>query len=168
MQQGLVEFNAAFVIQIINALLLFGVLTFILFKPVTKFLNKRTENIQSSIDEAEVKLSEADKLKAEYEKQLRDIKNERNAIIGKATERAEMEGNKIVAAAREEAEGILEKTRLQIEGDKQRMLEEVKAEVSSLVIAVASKVIEKELDEASHQNMIQNFIDEVGDVQWEN
>lgn len=168
MQQGLVEFNAAFVIQIINALLLFGVLTFILFKPVTKFLNKRTENIQSSIDEAEVKLSEADKLKAEYEKQLRDIKNERNAIIGKATERAEMEGNKIVAAAREEAEGILEKTRLQIEGDKQRMLEEVKAEVSSLVIAVASKVIEKELDEASHRNMIQNFIDEVGDVQWEN
>ena len=145
MQQGLVEFNAAFVIQIINALLLFGVLTFILFKPVTKFLNKRTENIQSSIDEAEVKLSEADKLRAEYEKQLRDIKNERNAIIGKATE-----------------------TRLQIEGDKQRMLEEVKAEVSSLVIAVASKVIEKELDEASHRNMIQNFIDEVGDVQWEN
>ena len=168
MQQGLVEFNAAFVIQIINALLLFGVLTFILFKPVTKFLNKRTENIQSSIDEAEVKLSEADKLKAEYEKQLRDIKNERNAIIGKATERAEMEGNKIVAAAREDAEEILEKTRLQIEGDKERMLEEVKAEISSLVIAVASKVIEKELDEALHQNMIQNFIDEVGDVQWEN
>ncbi|MCK9268565.1 MAG: ATP synthase F0 subunit B, partial [Alkaliphilus sp.] len=103
MQQGLIEFNAAFVIQIINALLLFGALTFILFKPVTKLLNKRTEGIQSSIDEAEVKLSEADKLKAEYEEQLRDIKNERNAIIGKATERAEIEGNKIVAAARENA-----------------------------------------------------------------
>jgi len=168
MQQGLIEFNAAFVIQIINALLLFGALTFILFKPVTKLLNKRTEGIQSSIDEAEVKLSEADKLKAEYEEQLRDIKNERNAIIGKATERAEIEGNKIVAAARENAEEILEKAKLQIEGDKQRMLEEVKTEISSLVIAVASKVIEKELDEISHQNMIQQFIDEVGDVQWEN
>ncbi|MCK9267148.1 MAG: F0F1 ATP synthase subunit B, partial [Alkaliphilus sp.] len=61
-----------------------------------------------------------------------------------------------------------EKAKLQIEGDKQRMLEEVKTEISSLVIAVASKVIEKELDEISHQNMIQQFIDEVGDVQWEN
>ncbi len=168
MRQGLVEFNATFVIQIINALLLFGALTFILFKPVTKFLNKRTEGIQTCVDDAETKLKEAGELKAEYEEQLRNIKKERNEIIENATERAETEGNKIVATARENAEEILEKTRLQIEEDKQRMLEEVKAEVSSLVIAVASKIIEKELDEASHQNMIQQFIDEVGDVQWEN
>lgn len=42
------------------------------------------------------------------------------------------------------------------------------AEVSSLAIAVASRVIEKDLDEAAHQNMIQHFIDEVGDIRWEN
>ena len=168
MQQGLVEFNATFVIQIINALVLFGALTFILFKPVTKFLQKRTENIQLSIDNAETKLREADELKAEYEGQLKEIRNERSEIIEKATERARVESDKIIATAKENAEEILEKAKLQIEGDKQRMVEELKSEVSSLVIAVASKVIEKELDEVSHQNMIQHFIDEVGDIQWEN
>ena len=168
MRQGLVEFNAAFVIQIINALVLFGALTYILFKPVTRLLNKRTEGIQSSIDEAETKLREANELKAEYEGQLKDIRDERNSIMEKALERAEIESNKIVAEARENAEGILEKARRQIEGDKQRMMEELKAEVSSLSIAVASKVLEKELDEISHRDMIQHFIDEVGEVKWEN
>lgn len=168
MRQGLVEFNAAFVIQIINALVLFGALAYILFKPVTKFMEKRTEGIKSSIDEAETKVEEANKLKAEYEQQLREIRKERSSIIEKATKMAEAESNKIIAAAREDAEGILERARMQIEGDKQRMMEELKSEVSSLVIAVASKVIEKDLDEASHQNMIQHFIDEVGDIRWEN
>ncbi|HZK56875.1 MAG TPA: F0F1 ATP synthase subunit B [Clostridia bacterium] len=168
MRQGLVEFNAAFVIQIINALVLFGALTYILFKPVTKFMKKRTEGIESNIDEAEARVREANELKAEYEEQLKDIRNERVAIIRKATEMAETESNRIITEAKENAEEILEKARAQIEVDRQRMTEELMAEVSSLAITVASKVIEKDLDEAAHKNMIQHFIDEVGDVRWEN
>jgi len=168
MRQGLIEFNAAFVIQILNALVLFGALTYILFKPVTKFMKKRTEGIESSIDEAETRLREANELKAEYEKQLKDIRTERIAIIGKATETAEAESNRIITEAKENAEEIKEKARQQIEADRQKMMEELMAEVSSLAIAVASRVIEKDLDEAAHQNMIQHFIDEVGDIRWEN
>ncbi len=168
MQQGLVEFNAAFVIQIINALVLFGALTYILFKPVTEFMDKRTERIQSSIEEAESNVKETSRLKAEYEEQLRDIKNERNAIIEEAAKIAETRSNEIITAAKEDAEKILERARLQIEREKQSMMDELRGQVSALAIAAASKVIEKNLDEATHQDMIQQFIDEAGETKWQN
>lgn len=166
--QGLVEFNATFVIQIINALVLFGALAYILFKPVTEFMEKRTERIQSSIDEAESNAKETGELKVKYEEQLKDIRNERNAIIEEATKTAEVKGNEIVTVAKEDAEKILEKARLQVEREKQKMMNELRGQISMLVIAAASKVIEKDLDGAAHQNMIQQFIDEVGETQWQN
>lgn len=167
MQQGLVEFNATLVIQIINALVLFGALTYILFKPVTKLMEERTKRIQSSIDEAESNAKEMSELKAKYEEQLRDIRSERDAIIGEATKKAEVRGNEIVAAAEEDARDVLERTKSQIEIEKQKMMDELKGEISSLAIAVASKVIEN-LDESMHQKLIQQFIDEAGETKWQN
>ncbi|NMA03677.1 MAG: F0F1 ATP synthase subunit B [Clostridiales bacterium] len=167
MQQGLMEFNATLVIQIINALVLFGALTYILFKPVTKLMEERTKRIQSSIDEAESNAKEMSELKAKYEEQLRDIRSERDAIIGEATKKAEVRGNEIVAAAEEDARDVLERTKSQIEIEKQKMMDELKGEISSLAIAVASKVIEN-LDESMHQKLIQQFIDEAGETKWQN
>lgn len=167
MQQGLVEFNATLVIQIINALILFGALTYILFKPATKLMEERTKRIQSSIDEAESNAKEMSELKAKYEEQLKDIKSERDAIIGEATKKAEVRGNEIVAAAEEDARDILERTKSQIEIEKQKMMDELKGEISSLAIAVASKAIEN-LDESMHQKLIQQFIDEAGETKWQN
>lgn len=168
MQQGLVEFNAAFVIQIINALVLFGALTYILFKPVTEFMDKRTDRIQSSIEEAETNAEETGKLRAEYEEQLKNIREERNKIIEEATKIAETRSNEIVKAAKEEAEKVLERTRLQIGREKQSMMDELRGQISVLAIAAASKVIEKNLDETVHQDMIQQFIDEAGETKWQN
>lgn len=166
--QGLVEFNITFFIQIINALVLFGALAYILFKPVTEFMEKRAASIKSTIDAAESNTRETDKLKAEYEEQLKDIRNERTAIIEEATKRAEARGNEIVVAAQEEANKIKEKAKLDIEREKKKMMDELKGQISGLAIAAASKVIEKDLDEATHHNMIQQFVDKAGETQWQN
>ena len=168
MRQGLVEFNATFFIQIINALVLFGALTYILFNPVSKFMEKRTNRIQSSIDEAETNARETAELKAKYEEQLKDIRNERNVIIEEATKTAEVRSNEIIEAAKENSEKALERSRLQIEREKQKMMDELRGQISTLAIAAASQIIKKDLDEVAHYNMIQQFIDETGETQWKN
>lgn len=168
MRQGLIEFDIAFVIQIINALVLFGALAYILFKPVTEFMDKRTERIRSSIAEAESNAKEAKELRFKYEEQLKDIRSERSSIIEEATKTAEARSNEIIEAAKENAEKVLERARLQIERDKQRMMEELRGQISTLAIAAASKVIRENLDEAVHHNMIQQFIDEAGETEWKN
>jgi len=78
---GLVEFNATFIFQIINTLVIFLALRHFLFTPVTEMMEKRTKSIESSFEEAELKRKESDELKSQYEDKLKEIKNERNEII---------------------------------------------------------------------------------------
>ena len=62
----------------------------------------------------------------------------------------------------------MERARLQIEREKQSMMAELRGQISTLAIAAASKIIEKNLDKATHQDMIQQFIDEAGETRWQN
>ena len=165
---GLVEFNATFFMQIINTLIMFLILKHFLFKPVTEFMDKRTKTIEASIEEAERKNKESDNLKAEYEAKLNDIKKERTQIIEEATHRAQSRGDEIVVAAEEEANKTIERARAEIEREKQKMMNDLKGEISQLAISAAQKVIEKDLDQNAHKQMIQQFIDKAGDTQWQN
>ncbi len=165
---GLVEFNAAFFMQLVNTILMFLILKRFLFEPVTEFMENRRESIEASIEEAELKNIESDKLKAQYEERLNAIQEERNKIIEEATSKAKNRGDEIVAEADAEAEKMLERARREIEREKQKMLNELKGELSYLAIAAAEKVIEKDLDAGAHQQMIQQFIDKAGEQQWQN
>lgn len=165
---GLVEFNATFFMQIANTLIMFLLLKHFLFKPVTEFMDKRTKTIEASIMEAELKNKESDDLKAQYENKLTEIKKERNQIMEEATRKAQHRGDEIVVAADEEAKKTIERARLEIEREKQKMMNDLKGEISQLAIAAAEKVIEKDLDQNAHQAMIQQFIDKAGEAQWQN
>lgn len=165
---GLVEFNAAFFMQIANTLILFFALRHFLFQPVTEFMEKRTKVIESSIEEAELKNKESDKLKAEYEEKIKAIKNERNQIVVEATRKAELRSEEILTAADQEAKNILEKARVEIAREKQKMMNELKGEISTLALLAAGKVIEKDLNPQMHQQMIQQFIDKAGEQKWQN
>lgn len=166
--RGLVEFNATFIFQMVNTLVIFLALRHFLFNPVTEMMEKRTKSIEDSIQEAERKNEESDKLKAEYEQKLREIKKERNTIIEDATRRAENRGDEIVGAAELEAKKAMEKAAKEIEREKQKMLNDLKGEISELAIAAAQKVIEKDLDQNAHKDMINKFIDKAGESQWQN
>ncbi len=165
---GLVEFNATFFMQLLNTFIMFLILKHFLFKPVTEFMDKRTKSIEASIAEAELKNKESDALKAQYESKLTEIKKERNQIIEEATRKAQHRGDEIVSAADTEAKKTIERARLEIEREKQKMLNDLKGEISQLAIAAAEKVIEKDLDQNAHQAMIQQFIDKAGETQWQN
>lgn len=166
--RGLVEFNATFIFQIVNTLVIFLALRHFLFNPVTEMLEKRTKSIESSIQDAERKNKESDKLKADYEEKLNEIKKERNQIIEDATRRAKDRGDEIVEAAELEAKRAMEKATKEIEREKQKMLNDLKGQISELAIAAAQKVIEKDLDQNTHKDMINKFIDKAGESQWQN
>lgn len=166
--RGLVEFNATFIFQIVNTLVIFLALRHFLFNPVTEMLEKRTKSIESSIQDAERKNKESDKLKADYEEKLNEIKKERNQIIEDATRKAKDRGDEIVEAAELEAKRAMEKATKEIEREKQKMLNDLKGQISELAIAAAQKVIEKDLDQNTHKDMINKFIDKAGESQWQN
>lgn len=165
---GLVEFNATFFFQIFNTFVLFLILKKLLFEPVTQFMQERENEIASEIRAAEKKNEEAEQLKEEYTSKIKDIENEGKAIIREAKTKAEKEASRIITNAREEEKDIRHKNQLELEREKVKAVNELKDEISDLTILAASQVIGKNLKKEDHLDLIDQFIDEVGDVKWQN
>ncbi|MCC5909653.1 MAG: F0F1 ATP synthase subunit B [Clostridiaceae bacterium] len=165
---GLVEFGWTFVFTIVNFLIIFYVLRHYLFRPVTEFMENRTKGIETSIEEAERKNKEAETLKEQYEEKLMSIKKERETIINEATKRAKTQSDEIIKSAKGEATKIIERGRQDIERERQKTVNELKDQISTLAIMAATKVVEEEMDQKAHEKMIQQFIEEVGETQWQN
>jgi len=164
---GLVEPSWTFVFQIINTFILFLILKKFLFKPVTEFMENREKEIVDSIKEAEEKNKEAESLKTEYLTKLKGAEEEGRQIVRDAAKRAEERANEILKAAEKEANLYKERATVEINREKEKAINTLKDDIASLAMLAATKVIEKNLDEESHKNLVKNFIDEVGETRWQ-
>ena len=97
---------------------------------------------------------------------LNKSKTERDCtkeIIKQATLRAEQKETEIIANAKEEASQLKEKASKDVEQERQKVMNEIKNEISNIAVLAASKVIEKDIDSNKHKELIDNFIKEVGE-----
>ena len=152
------------VIQIINTIILFWILKKILFKPVLDIIDARENAIKADIATGEQAKNEGLALKAEYEQKLSVAKNEGQEIIKQATLRAEQKSEEIISTAKAEAINIKDKANRDIAQEKEKVMNELKNDISNIAILAASKVIEKDIDQAKHEEMINKFIEEVGEA----
>lgn len=148
--------------SILNLLILFIALRWILFKPITKIMDNRTEKIKKNIVDAENNRGLAEQLKNDYQEQLNKLKAETSAIINNAHQKAQTEAEEILKKAKQESEIILTKAREQGQVEVQKALENVKNQVAGLALMAATKVIQKNMDNDTNRKLVEKFIDEVG------
>lgn len=158
----LLSITPTFIWTIINLIVLYLFLRKLLFKPVTSFMEKRTSSIKESLNNADLKLKEADSLKLKYEDKLKSAFAEAEKIINEAREKATKQYEEILSNAKKDADSKLQKAREEIELEKAKMMKEVKKQITSLAIAAASKVIEANMDNEKNIALVNKFIDEVG------
>lgn len=152
------------VTQLINLLLLFLLLKHFLFKPVQNILNARQAAIDKSYADADSALNKAEELRDEYEKRIADAKAEATDIVKSATRKAQANGEEIIRDAQAQAAHLLEKADVQIEQEKKKAMNELKDEISGIAVDIASKVVEREIDEKDHEALISEFIKGVGEA----
>lgn len=148
---------------LINTLILFLVLKHFLFKPVNKILDERKKNVEDTYRQADEKLTEAARLESEYTEKLANAKAESAEIVKNATKRAQTRSDEIIAEAKSEASSIIVKANADIEKEKKRAVNQIKDEISDIALAVAEKVVEKEIDPKDHERLIESFISELGE-----
>lgn len=165
---GLVEFNQTFFMQIFNTLILFGGLSYVLFKPMTEFLEKRAAGIAKNISDAEQRVIEAEQLKEDYKNKISKIHEEELRILKEARHKGEERAHELHIAAEREIHALKEAANREIEADKMRALNELKDEISVIALLAASQVVGKSIDSAGHENLINEFINKVGDSKWQN
>ncbi len=147
-----------------NLLILFFAMKKFLFKPVKNIMDKRQEEIEKSISDAELAKEEAANLKEEYEKRLSSAKIEADQVIKTAVKNAQLKEEEIIKDANKKASDILQRADKEIENRKNAAFSDIKDEVSEIAISIATKIIKKDINEKDHEKLINEFIDEIGDA----
>jgi F-type H+-transporting ATPase subunit b len=150
--------NGPFLIsQIVNFLVLFGLLTVLLWKPARKRLNERRATLQKQIEDTAAAASQLEKVGEEREKILTEVRKEAEGIVSQAYERVEA----IKKDASDEAKDILKKAQVDAKGEEMRLLKGVRDQVAVLAMAATQKLIGESLDEKRQKTLIDEFFSDV-------
>ena len=145
---------------------IFGLVLFILakfgFPMITGMVEKRNKRISDSLEAARI----AEEAIAHLTEEQERIISETRANQSKLLQEAASERDKMIAQAqdkaREEAQKIMDEARVRIQEEKEAALTEVRQEVAKLSIAIAEKVIRKELSsDASQKALVDKLLDEL-------
>ena len=145
-----------------NTLITFAIIKKFLFKPVRKMLAAREEEVQAMYGNAEKAQTEAEQMRSEYTERLAKAKEEAAEIVGSATRRATVRSEEILKESSQQAAVMMKKAESTIEQERKKAMNELKDEVASLSVMIASKVVERDVKEADHERFIEEFIDKVG------
>ena len=149
--------------QLLIFLILLALLRAYAWKPLMGIMKKREEHIANEIDTAEKNRKQAEQYLAEQERELKKTREEAQAMIENAKKIGENQGREIIAAAKEEAERLKRDALAEIEREKEAAVSALKEQVASLSVMIASKVIEKELDDRAQEDLIRHYLNEVGE-----
>ena len=131
---------------------------------ITGIFEERAEKIASDIDRAEEARQKAEVLAQKREDELAGSRKEAKTIIENAKETAEKSKASILADAKLEAGRLKEKANQEIAQNKAEALQSVKGEVADLTISLAGKIIAQNLDGHAHKELIDQYIDQLGEA----
>ncbi|MBQ1484141.1 MAG: ATP synthase F0 subunit B [Eubacterium sp.] len=140
-----IDFRQIF-LHMLNFVILFGGLYFLLYKPVCDFMEKRRKHYEDMASEAEADRADARKDREEYEARLAAAEDEARGIKEQARAEASKEAKKSREQAELEAAAILDRARSDAEAEKDRMLSLAREEIEDIVSDVAKKVLTQGAD----------------------
>ena len=163
--QSLVTVNPITLIaQICNLFITLAVVKIFFLDKIKAILDQRRAAADQEITTAEAAKAEALEIKQTYEQNMLQAKAQASEILDRAQKTATTRGEEIIRQAREEAAQLKQKAAADIAMEKKKALNDAKDEISGVAMAIAEKVVERQLDSADHDKLINQFIDGLGDA----
>jgi F-type H+-transporting ATPase subunit b len=157
-----VNFNGTSILQLMSFFLLMYLLIKYLYKPFLNLVDQRKRDVKAEYDKVESARKEAEELKKKSEAEFKNLNEKINTMYEEAKERVkkyeETEKNRVQA----EISNMLDKARKEIAEEQSKAEEALRAKVVTLAIALASKVIQKDLDDKSKREFLMNQLSKFG------
>lgn len=149
---------------VVTFLLLVLILSKTAWKPILAGIEDRERHIRENIERAEKANAEATALRAQYEQQVAAAQRQMQDLLGQARADGEKARAELVAAARTEADRIVEKGRRDLGGETDRLREELRKEVAALTMDVAEKIISRSIDKKVADEILKESLKAVSEV----
>ena len=153
-----------FLAQICNLMIQLVIFKKFLLKPIKQVIADRKAKADSEIADAQKLRTEAEAMKAEDEQNLQNARTEANQIVAAAQKTATARSEEIVGEARAQAAALKQKAEADIAQERKKAVNEVKDEIGGIAMEIASKVVEREISEKDHKDLIDEFIKNVGEA----
>ena len=162
--QSLVTVNPVTLIgQICNLFITLAVVKIFFLDKIKAILDQRREAADKEITDAQAAKAEALVIKETYEKNMQEAKAQATTIVERAQRTAQTRSEEILRQANAEAVSIREKASADIAQEKKKAINDAKDEIAGISLAIAGKVVGRELTADDQKNLIDSFIDELGD-----
>ncbi|MDR1159612.1 MAG: F0F1 ATP synthase subunit B [Syntrophomonadaceae bacterium] len=150
--------------SLVNFLVLVALVYKFGYGPISNILEQRSTAIESSLKHAEEVKSEVEKMRIEAQANLAESRKEAQEIVAKASKAAENAKNEIIAATKEEVANMKTKAEVEIKAATEVAKAELKENTVILSMLAAEKVLGRTITEADHRQMVQQFVNEAGDL----
>lgn len=162
--QSLVTVNPVTLIgQICNLFIQLLIVKIFFLDKIKAVLDARREAADKQISEAETAKKEAAAIKADYERNMQEAKAKADQLLLSAQKTAAARSEEIISDAQQQAARLKVKASEDIALEKKKAINDAKDEISGLALAIAGKVVERELNPSDQSQLIDRFLDELGD-----
>jgi F-type H+-transporting ATPase subunit b len=151
------------VFAIVAFLILYLLLSKFAFKPLFSVMEKRAQLVKDQMSSAEESRKQAEQYLVQQKQAIEEARKEAYQIMEQAKTTSSRQAEQILEQARTEAERLKEEALRDIESEKVKAIAALRSQVSGMSVLIASKVIEKQLDEASQKEIIDTYLKEVGE-----
>ena len=146
--------------QIINFAILLGLLYLVAYKPIMRMFDERSRKIKESMEQTEFIKEQAAHAEEEAEKRIGEAAREGQEVVARAVRTGEEVGREAQQEARQEAESLIARARIEIQRERDDAIDELRKEFADLTILAASKVIDRSLDKEAHRQLIDKVLKE--------
>ena len=146
--------------QIVNFLILLGLLYLVAYKPIMRMLDERSRKIKESMEQTELIKQQAERAEEEVKKQIETASREGQGIIARAVRAGEEVRQKAQQEAKQDAESLVARAWMGIRRERDEAIAELRKEFADLTIMAAEKIIEKSLDKQTHRQLIEKVLEE--------
>ena len=157
-----VNFWTALIVRLNTLTIFFGAKKF-LFGPVMKIIADRQKEIDDLYHDAGNAKTSAEALEAEYRLKLESAHTTSEQIVRDAVLRGQAREEEIIRQANAEASAIMDKAAADIAQEKKKAINDAKNEISGIAVAIAEKVVGRELNTADQNQLVDEFINRLGE-----
>ena len=146
--------------QIVQFVVLLGLLYLVAYKPIMGMLDKRSQALKESMEQAEAVKEQTAHAEEEIKKQLEAAGKEGQERVARAMRVGEEVKQKAQEEAKKEAEALIVRARTDIQRERDEAIGELRKEFAGLTILAAEKVIDRSLDKETHRQLIDKVLEE--------
>ncbi len=148
------------IVFVVNFVILLLLLRLFLYKPVLKMLDERAKRTQEAMEMAEKTKKDYDDAKSEVQRQIDKGRQEAQAVIAQAIQTGERLKTESREEASKQAQVIIDRTKAELESERERIAATLRREFADIAIAAAEKIIRETLDKEKHKKLIQETLEQ--------